>query len=123
MSTPAEVFNDIYRRRVWGEGSGGGSDPVRAAPYCRLVEMIIAEEKIRAVLDIGCGDGRVLAGINGHGAAYYGLDCAKEACWVNVMFNQFGNVGLPDNLPAGRSHLRSSSSRPRAPQGSDAAPA
>lgn len=77
MSDPSKVFGDIYRTKKWGEGSGGGSDPAVCGPYCRLVERLIEDHGVSAVLDIGCGDGRVDNAINWQGAWYIGMDCAS----------------------------------------------
>lgn len=97
---PSEVFGDIYARRVWGDGSGGGSDPTIAAPWCRLVESIIAERGVRSVLDIGCGDGRLAAAINWQGSRYTGIDCSRQVLNSHPMHD----VRLMDalkSLPAG----------------------
>jgi SAM-dependent methyltransferase len=77
MSDPVEVFTRIYRDKVWGAGSGGGSDPERAKPYCDFVTAYIKKHKPKRVLDIGCGDLRVANAID-FGAAYYiGIDAAN----------------------------------------------
>lgn len=72
--THREIFTDIYQRRVWGDGSGGGSAPGVAGPWAAIASKVIAELKPRTVLDIGCGDGWASAGIDLHGAAYLGID-------------------------------------------------
>ncbi len=74
--TPAQVFGQIYREKKWGEGSGGGSDPAVCAPYCRWVERFIRILRPDRVLDIGCGDGRVMRAIDWQGVSYFGIDCA-----------------------------------------------
>lgn len=76
---PSEVFGDIYARRVWGDGSGGGSDPTIAAPWCRLVEDFIHGYCIWSVLDVGCGDGRLAGAIDWDGTRYTGIDCSRQA--------------------------------------------
>ena len=58
-----EIFSDIYRRKLWGEGSGGGSLPPATAPFAALVRKYGAGKR---VLDLGCGDG--------HAAALYGIE-------------------------------------------------
>jgi len=77
--TAAEVFDGIYARRVWGDGSGGGSDPGIAAPWCRFVEDYIHGNCIWRVLDIGCGDGRLARAIDWDGTRYTGIDCSRQA--------------------------------------------
>lgn len=70
----AEVFSRLYAEDGWEGGSGTGSDPSAAAPYCRFVERYIRKHAIRSVLDLGCGDGRVARAIDWGEAAYRGLD-------------------------------------------------
>lgn len=79
-----ETFTRIYKDRVWGDGSGGGSGE-QAQPYCdfvseRLFELgmvDLAGQPTRRVLDIGCGDGRVAARIEWNGWEYIGVDAAQ----------------------------------------------
>lgn len=72
--THREIFTDIYDRKVWGDGSGGGSAPGVAAPWAAIASRVIAELKPRTVLDVGCGDGWASAGIELNGAKYIGID-------------------------------------------------
>jgi len=58
----ASVFERIYRDKVWGEGSGPGSDPVQAKPYLDYLLNLIADKEINQVLDVGCGDQRIYRG-------------------------------------------------------------
>ena len=83
--TPTEVFDDIYRRKIWGDGSGGGSDPEIAAPWCRLVERSIRLFSSCRVLDIGCGDGRLAGAIQWDATRYTGIDCSRAALHVHPM--------------------------------------
>ena len=87
-----EVFTDIYARKAWGDGSGGGSAPDTARPYCELVSCAVigatSSGSALTVLDIGCGDGVVSKGINWLNATYIGVDAAQ------------GFDALTDPLPA-----------------------
>ena len=78
MSSHREIFTDIYRRKVWGDGSGGGSAPGVAVPWAEIASKVIAHLKPRTVLDIGCGDGWASEAINLNGAWYYGVDPVEE---------------------------------------------
>jgi SAM-dependent methyltransferase len=99
MSTPTEVFSDIYARNVWGGGSGGGSDPALCGPYCRFVEKLLVTAGVRSVLDLGCGDGRVAAAIKWGGVRYTGIDCARVALHKHPGFDiRLGDI-LADPLP------------------------
>lgn len=80
-----EVFTDIYARKAWGDGSGGGSGE-QALPYCNYVNTdiaaLVATEHPRkpVVLDIGSGDGRVASNIRAialNYATYIGVDAAQ----------------------------------------------
>ena len=81
MTTHAEVFTRIYAENAWG-GSGKGSDPAAAAPYCRFIEGYIWQHSIRSVLDLGCGDLRVANAIAWGPARYTGIDIvAPPGMW------------------------------------------
>lgn len=83
MSNCKEVFTEIYRTKKWGDGSGGGSTPDAARPYCVFVSFYLAHlgivewEKTPCVLDIGCGDGVVAQGIDFTNWRYIGVDAAQ----------------------------------------------
>jgi len=54
-----EVFADIYRRRVWGDGesrSGPGSGLARTAEIRADLAALLATLGVRSMLDAGCGD-------------------------------------------------------------------
>jgi len=61
----SDCFSKIYHTKLWGEAdgeafcSGGGSEARFAVPYLKEVQNLIAEHKIRTVVDLGCGDFRV----------------------------------------------------------------
>lgn len=74
MSTVQDIFTDIYARKVWGDGSGGGS--VHSGPYIDYVNQAIAKYKPRSILDIGCGDLVVASQFHLQGAEYIGWDAA-----------------------------------------------
>ncbi len=78
MSKAAEVFTDIYERKTWGDGSGGGSVPEHLPEYRALVETLIRQNGVKCVLDIGCGLGWLAASIDWQGAWYVGMDVASH---------------------------------------------
>jgi SAM-dependent methyltransferase len=55
-----EVFDTIYRDRLWGgseaQPSGYGSVGEHALSYIDFVHRFVRENSIRSILDIGCGD-------------------------------------------------------------------
>ena len=78
---PKAVFTDIYARNVWGgHGSGGGSDPAQAKPYCDFVSRYLINSGIYTVLDIGCGDLRVARAIEWGVVNYIGIEASSG--WV-----------------------------------------
>lgn len=86
-----EVFTDIYARKMWGDGSGGGSAPDVARPYISFISDIILGATCMGrpftVLDIGSGDGAIADEINWYNATYIGVDAA------------YGFDALTDELP------------------------
>lgn len=76
--THREIFSAIYRDRVWGDGSGGGSAPGVAGPWAAIASKVIADLKPKTVLDVGCGDGWASADIKMDGAWYIGVDPVQE---------------------------------------------
>ena len=92
-----EVFTRIYRDNEWhgaaGEfDSGYGSQSDIAAPYCAAVREFIAERGIKSVLDLGCGDFRVGAGLQTAGAQYVGVDIVEELVAQNQA--RYGNENV-----------------------------
>jgi hypothetical protein len=61
----SDCFSEIYRTKLWGEAdgeefcSGGGSEASFAVPYVKKVLELIAEHRVRTLVDLGCGDFRV----------------------------------------------------------------
>lgn len=74
----AAVFDEHYRRRLWGEdGSGAGSTPAEAAPFVETVRAVAPLAGWRSCVDVGCGDGRVARALPfDH---YRGFDASAEA--------------------------------------------
>ena len=79
----ASVFSDIYRWGKWGGGptaffSGSGSDDTGAERYVTYVRRFIADNGIKCVLDLGCGDFRVGRQIVAEDFNYHGCDVVRE---------------------------------------------
>src|SRR5215831_4946779 len=75
--TAADVFSEVYRNRMWGEGegpfySGPGSDLENSNAYCELVRTSILSLGLAqpTVVDLGCGDFRVAKRILTPGMRY-----------------------------------------------------
>jgi SAM-dependent methyltransferase len=69
-----EKFEQIYELDLWGGGSGEGSFPVHTRGYVRFLEAFIRRNRIRSVVDLGCGDWQFSRFVNWHGARYDGFD-------------------------------------------------
>jgi SAM-dependent methyltransferase len=71
----AEIFAEIYRSEIWGQGSGTTSDPESATPYVQYARRFIVQRGIKTVVDLGCGDARLGRAINdGLNINYIGVD-------------------------------------------------
>ena len=77
--TAAETFGEIYEKNVWGgeKGefySGDGSGERYATIYAETIRKFIAENKIKRVVDLGCGDFRVASKFVSDAFNYTGCD-------------------------------------------------
>lgn len=76
ITDAAKTFENIYSRKLWGNGSGPGSElSNEAKPYVDLINTIISIGNIQSVVDLGCGDGRI--GMALEVPAYTGIDCTN----------------------------------------------
>lgn len=85
-------FTRIYENCEWGDNknplykgsSGGGSDADTNATYTRSLRSFIEQEKIKSVVDLGCGDWQSSHLIyNGLDVEYTGYDCYKSVVEAN----------------------------------------
>eukprot|EP00927_Polykrikos_kofoidii_P063122 TRINITY_DN57950_c0_g1_i1.p1 TRINITY_DN57950_c0_g1~~TRINITY_DN57950_c0_g1_i1.p1 ORF type:complete len:291 (+),score=39.68 TRINITY_DN57950_c0_g1_i1:73-945(+) len=51
-----ETFTQIYAKGAWGGGSGTGSLPAHCVRWVSCVRTFIRDERVRSVVDLGCGD-------------------------------------------------------------------
>ena len=75
----AETFSEIYEKNAWGGKagefySGDGSGAEYAEVYAETIRRFIAENKIRSVVDLGCGDFRVASKFVSDAFHYTGCD-------------------------------------------------
>jgi SAM-dependent methyltransferase len=73
-TTIAQYWETRYRR---GEGSGSASRGRKANRKAGFVNKLIARERVRSVVDWGCGDGRVA--MNFAARRYIGLEVSAAA--------------------------------------------
>lgn len=63
--TTREIFSKIYKEKIWGHDdtgffSGGGSSSPNIMRYVDFLDSFINENRILKLVDIGCGDFRVM---------------------------------------------------------------
>lgn len=77
--THSEIFDDIYKNELWGQGqgSGGGSSPQITVEYRKFLKQFLKDYNIKSVVDLGCGDWQFSRLIDWDGINYLGLDCVK----------------------------------------------
>jgi hypothetical protein len=70
------VFGDVYRNKLWGEGSGPGSLGEEAQIYVNLVNTLLEWGNIESVVDLGTGDGKVVSNLKVKSVV--AVDCCKD---------------------------------------------
>ena len=72
-----KVFDDIYRYRKWGVGSGTGSIKYFNEPFIEFVNDFLDTHEIRTVVDIGCGDWQIAQHLSLGDREYIGCDVSS----------------------------------------------
>ena len=92
-----QVFTNIYNNHIWGNNnnpeyngsSGGGSDiDYNKESYIPLLKKFITDNKIKTVVDLGCGDfrcGKLL--YDNLDIIYTGYDTYKKIIEYNSKYN------------------------------------
>ena len=65
-----ETFETIYKYNMWLFGSGSGSLAINNRPYISFLKDFISNNKIKSVVDIGCGDWQISENINWNNIKY-----------------------------------------------------
>ena len=73
------IFDRIYLTDEWNGGSGPGSQPQNTAKYVKFLNSFIRENKIKSILDVGCGDWQLMSMIDLSGVRYKGIDVSPIA--------------------------------------------
>src|ERR1700683_1692287 len=105
-SSLGPVFQEIYQKRKWGQGSGPGSSPNNTIEYRAFVERFIEANGIRSVTDLGCGAWQFSHLIDWSHVDYIGFDVVPEIvaqnrshfARPNVRFQELTGI---DDLPGG----------------------
>jgi hypothetical protein len=105
-----KVFDEIYRQNKWGGQrgnfySGPGSDGDAARVYSEGIKALIAEQDIRTVVDLGCGDFRVAQQFLNTRVSYTGVDVVETLIRENMTHHPNANFLcldiVQDRLPPG----------------------
>lgn len=94
------IFNKIYAKSFWGNGSGEGSSPEATVPYKHFIEDFINKNNISSVVDLGCGDWQFSQFMDFKGAKYLGIDASENI--IDINSKKFSNkkvsfMHLPDS--------------------------
>lgn len=88
-----EIFTDIYDNNVWG-GSGGGSMPSVNQEYMALIQHFLKYNKIKTIVDYGCGDMSFSRLMDWRDVKYTGIDCVKSVIENNIKLYSTENIGF-----------------------------
>lgn len=74
-----DIFDKIYKRGGWSnKGSGPGSDPNVYKEYASVVSNIIKfTPNIKTILDVGCGDFKIMTSVDMSNKEYVGIDVSQ----------------------------------------------
>lgn len=79
-----KTFSDIYKHKKWHQGSGSGSQPETTILYREFVHKFLGKNKIKRVIDLGCGDWAFSRLINWSELDYYiGIDIVDSVIEKN----------------------------------------
>jgi hypothetical protein len=84
---PMKIFETIYRRGFWGNGSGPGSDLRGLGPYSTFLEKLLRDKKPKRVVDLGCGCFEPYAELDWLGCNYIGIDVTKHCISRNAIYS------------------------------------
>jgi len=108
IAEDAEAFRKKYEEdgSDWGKNSGPGSNPYHTIDYVAFLSKFIHMNRVRTIVDIGCGDWQFSRQINFGGASYLGLDIVPSVIERNKAMHARSGVDFalmpktPDGLPA-----------------------
>lgn len=71
-------FTDIYRRSLWGDGSGPGSSAASTTSYRSTLSRLLRDLEVKSVVDVGSGDWGFAREIDWSAVTYTGIDCVAS---------------------------------------------
>jgi len=88
-----DTFTNIYKKGMWGHGSGHGSSPENCGAWIKLVREFIREHNVQSVVDLGCGDWQHSWFIyNDLNVVYTGYDVVRSVVEANQ--EEWGDQGF-----------------------------
>jgi SAM-dependent methyltransferase len=75
----AEIFDGIYARNDWLEGSGPGSMEESTRNYRKFLQNFLKCNGIKSLLDVGCGDWQFSRHLDWTDIDYLGIDVSSIA--------------------------------------------
>ena len=87
-------FSEIYERQLWGPGSGVGSAPDKTLEYRTFVQQFMARNRVRSVVDLGCGEWQFSQLIDWSGVRYLGVDVVPAMIEKNQRDFGGGNIAF-----------------------------
>ncbi|MFO1490434.1 MAG: hypothetical protein U1F87_05860 [Kiritimatiellia bacterium] len=70
-------FEKIYARNIWGNGPGEGSHPRHTAGHVAFLQSFLAANRVRSVVDFGCGDWQFSRLVDHPASAGTGFDIVR----------------------------------------------
>ena len=80
----SDIFANVYRTNRWGKGSGGGSRLAVTKEYHEFLDKFFKENKVKSVVDLGCGYWESNEQSNWKGKKYHGIDCVETVIKDNI---------------------------------------
>ncbi|MFH1171172.1 MAG: methyltransferase [bacterium] len=69
-----EIFERVYNEKFWYKGSGAGSLPQNTIALRKLLQTYFREQEIHSLLDLGCGDWKMMRLMDLTEISYFGID-------------------------------------------------
>jgi hypothetical protein len=98
-----QIFTDIFRRNAWGgrdSVSGTGSDLAQTRRIVTALPGLLAQLRVRSLLDLPCGDFHWMRQVDLGGVSYVGADIVRPIIDRNRQFEAPGIAFCPLNLIA-----------------------
>jgi SAM-dependent methyltransferase len=92
-----QIFDDIYIKNIWSVGSGPGSTEENTRQYRWFLQNFLRSNRIKRVLDLGCGDWQFSKLLDWTGIDYLGVDVSAVVLANTMAFARPGIAFLKLN--------------------------